>query len=77
MRYSNEEMVSIAEDAIKSINIAISEIDDCEEYEEEKNWLEEIITNIKSKNEKYEEEYAKELREEEEYANSEYMRSVI
>lgn len=77
MSYSNEDIVGIKDDAIKSIKLAISELEGVDEYTDEMNGLESIISDLESKSEKYEERYEEEQRQEREYANSEYMRSVI
>lgn len=77
MKMSNEELVSIAEEAVDSINIALSELDSVEEYKEIYEMLEEVKNKLNTEVEPYEEAYERECEEELEYQNREYERSVI
>lgn len=77
MKMSNEELVSIAENAIDSINIALSELDSVEEYKEIYEMLEEVKNKLNTEVEPYKEAYERECEEELEYQNREYERSVI
>lgn len=74
---SNEDLVYSARDCISSIELAESEIDGITEYEDILEILDEAIDRLKEAKEVYEEEYNRELQEELDYQNGEYMRSVI
>lgn len=77
MKMTNEELVYSARDSIESIELAMSEIEDIEEYGDVLEILDEAIDRLKEAKEIYEEEYDKELQEEIDYQNREYERSKI
>ena len=77
MRFSNEELTSIAEDAIESIKMAISELKGVEEYKDAEDGLEDIISWLEDAVEPYREAYDKECEAERAYMNAEYERSVL
>ena len=77
MKYSNEELTSIAEDAIESIKLAISELEGVEEYKEAYDALEDIIHTLEEAAEPYIEAYDKECEADRAYMNADYERSVL
>ena len=77
MKWSNEELVDIAENARMELEQAIEELEGVEEYKDILNTVKEALTDLNTAAEEYEEAYAKECRQEEERANREYERSVL
>lgn len=77
MKFNNEDLVSIADDCISSLELAKSELEDVEEYEEVFKNIEEDIAILNELKIPYEEELQKQWEQEDEDQNSEYERSVL
>ena len=77
MKFSNEELVEIAEDTVSSLELALSELEGVDEFKEIYKDIQETIDQLKSEAEPYEEELQKQWEQEDEDQNSEYERSVI
>lgn len=77
MRWSNEEIVSISEDARDGIEQAIRELDGCEIFKDLKEALEEDLRELNYIAEPYQEAYDREYEEEMQMRNEEFERSRI
>ena len=77
MKYEYEELISYAEDAIGSIKIAISEIEDIKEYKEVYERLIDDLGLLQEQSEIYKKAYYEESQREYDYMDREYERSVI
>lgn len=77
MKYSNCDLVGIADDAMGSIKMAISELEGVEEYKETYNSLKDVLELLQEESEPYEEAYNTECQKEYDYLNSEYEGSVL
>lgn len=77
MRWSNEEIVSMAEDARDGIEQAIRELDCCEIFKNLKEALEEDLRELNYIAEPYQEAYDREYEEEMQMRNEEFERSRI
>jgi chromosome segregation ATPase len=72
MIFSNDDLVSIAEDSTGSLEMALRELEGVEEYKEEYEQIEGIIEAIKEKSEIYLEALDEELEKERESADRDY-----
>lgn len=77
MRFSNEDLVNIAEDGLKSLELALSEFEGVEEYKNIYVAIEEIISELEEQREPYAEALVEEHEEEMRALNREYEKSVI
>ena len=77
MKWNNEELCGMAEDALSDITSAIDTLSGVEEFKEIYEALKEIKSELKDVAEIYEEKYQEELEREQYYQNMEYERSVI
>lgn len=77
MKWSNEELAYKHKDVIATINLAIKELDDVEEYEDIKDMLEEVKDEFGEEAEKYINRYREECKREQNDDNSGYMGGVI
>lgn len=77
IKMSNEELVGASDDAINTINLAISELEGIEEFENALEILEEAKKEIIEASEDIREAYKEECEKEREYENFEYERSVL
>ncbi len=77
MRWSNEELTSIAEDTRGDIQSAIDNLSGVEEFKDIFEQLNYALDMLNETAEPFEEAYKRECEEELAYQNSEYIRSVI
>lgn len=77
MKWSNEELTSIAEDTRIDIQSAIDNLQGVQEFKDVYEYLKEALDVLNEIAEPFEESYERELQAERDYQNSEYMRSVI
>lgn len=77
MKWSNEELVSIADEVIEELDSAISTLSGVRQYQEIKEALEQIKSDLIDESEPYKEAYYKECTEERAYENLEYERSRL
>lgn len=77
MRFSNEDLVNIAEDGLKSLELALSEFEGVEEYKNIYTAIEEIIGELEEQRQPFTEALVEEHEEEMRALNREYERSVI
>lgn len=76
MKYENYELYDIGEDAIKSIELAMSELDGVEEYREGLYHLQDALEKVRELQKPYSDSLDEEAQEHLDYLNWEYERSV-
>lgn len=76
MKYENYELYDIGEDAIKSIELAMSELDGVEEYREGLYYLQDALEKVRELQKPYSDSLDEEEQEHLDYLNWEYERSV-
>lgn len=77
MKFSDEELTTVADEAVEYIEKAISELDGVKEYFDLKNELDGIRLDLLEKSNPYRENYYKECEEERNIENIEYQRSRL
>lgn len=77
MKLTNEDLANIAEDVRVDIISAKDNLNGVNEFKEIYRYLEEALEVLNEKAEFYELEYEKECKEDEEYQNVQYRRSVL
>lgn len=77
MKFNNEELADIADDARTNIKFALDTLNSAEEYKDVFDILEEAMNMLNEVAEPYEKAYKRDLKLERDFENSEYMRSVI
>lgn len=77
MKWSNEELSALGDDIRTSIQFALEDSSKAKQYEDVSNLLQEAMDVLNEIAEPFEEAYESELKAENDYQLSEYMRSVI
>lgn len=77
MKFSDEELSCIADNAVECIERALYELDGVREYKELKEELEEIRLELLEESNPYRENYYKQLEAEQNYENIEYQGSRL
>lgn len=77
MKYSNEEKIEFAENAIEDLLYAIGELEGIPEYRDIQEDIKEKINELEQEKSIFEEAYLEECKKERAYENMEYERSVL